>query len=337
MSDNDIIYTLNRILSVISELIPIILLIIGTFGHLCNLIIFSKKAQRSNPTSLYFLSTTISNLISLYIGMFTRLLQDALNINLINTNISFCKIRSFFLYVSLGLSNWFILLATIDRYLISSNDNNRRQLSTLKNAYRSIAFLTISFSLCFCHIFILYDIQSSSCYPQYGSYRIFNDVQILIQVSLLPPILMTLFGILTIRNIRAVQRRIANTMNTRMRQRDIQLSKMLLLQVIIIVVCSFPFAISQLTTTMTLTSFKTPLRLAVENFISQIGRYLSYFNCSISFYLYTLAGSQFRLEIRRVINRVSMFMCQRRILERTQIGIDPRPFAISARRQQQND
>jgi hypothetical protein len=80
---------------------------------------------------------------------------------------------------------------------------------------------------------------------------------------------------------------------------------MLLLQVIITVGCSLPLAVSQLNATVTLASIKSPLRLAIENFASQIGRHLAFLNSSISFYLYTLVGSQFRLALRQCINRFS--------------------------------
>jgi hypothetical protein len=145
---------------------------------------------------------------------------------------------------------------------------------------------------------------------------------------------MSVFVVLIIRNIRRSHKRIANTVvphhHARIRKRDLQLSKMLLLQVSITIICSLPLAISQLLTTMTLTWTKTLLRLTAENFFSQIGRHLAFFNCSISFYLYTLAGSQFRLEIRQIINRLTVFICHKRLLEKRRIGINNDPVGPNA-------
>ena len=121
------------------------------------------------------------------------------------------------------------------------------------------------------------------------------------------------FGILTIRNIRSTQQRI----NARIRQRDIQSRKILFLQVIITIACSLPLGLSQLITTITSIWEKDSSHLTIENLI---GHHLVYANCSISFYLYTISGSQFRLEIRQTLNRFSMFLCNRRVLERRQIG-----------------
>jgi len=340
MNNTQIITTLNHISLQINQIVPLFIIITGTFGHICNIIIFSKRSQRRNPISVYFLSSTIVCLIALYIGVLVRYLQDIYSLDPVNNNLVMCRIRSFTVYIALSLSNWYILLGTIDRYLISCDDNRRRQLSTIKNAYRSIVFITIVSILCYCHILILYNIQTflnvydrlqNFCYPQRGNYRIFSDIQILLQFSLLPPLLMSVFVVLIIKNIHASHRRIANTVvaqhHARIKRRDLQLSKMLLVQVMITIICSLPLAVSQLLTTLTLTTTKTVLRLTIENFFALVARQLAFFNCSISFYVYTLAGSQFRLEMRDIGNRITFLICRKRLLERRQIHVqdDQRP------------
>ena len=108
----------------------------------------------------------------------------------------------------------------------------------------------------------------------------------------------------------------------RMKRRDLQLSKMLALQVIITIICALPLALSQLTTTMTLTWTKTALNSAIENFFAQLGRNLAFLNCSISFYLYTLSGTQFRLECRQMFNRFAMILFRKRCLDQRRIGVN---------------
>lgn len=340
MNNTQIITTLNHISLQINQIVPLFIIIMGTFGHICNIIIFSKRSQRRNPISVYFLSSTVVCLIVIYMGVLVRYLQDIYSLDPVNNNLVMCRIRSFTVYIALSLSNWYILLGTIDRYLISCDDNRRRQLSTIKNAYRSIVFITIVFILCYCHTLILYNIQTflnvydrlqNFCYPQRGNYRIFSDIQILLQFSLLPPLLMSVFVVLIIKNIHASHRRIANTVvaqhHARIKRRDLQLSKMLLVQVMITIICSLPLAVSQLLTTLTLTTTKTVLRLTIENFFALVARQLAFFNCSISFYVYTLAGSQFRLEIRDIGNRITFLICRKRLLEKRQIHVqdDQRP------------
>lgn len=335
MAESTVINVLNQISLRSNQILPGILLVAGTFGQICNLLIFSRRSQRSNPVSIYFLSGTIANLVALYFGMLFRYLQDLFSITIVNDNTAVCRIRSFLLYLSLSLSNWFILLATIDRYLISSRENNRRQLSSIKNALRMIIATTILGILSYVHILILYIIQTipisptriqNFCYPLHGPYRLFNDIQILVQFSLLPPLLMCLFVIFIIRNIRHSHARLANVViaehQARLKKRDLQLSKMLVLQVIITILCALPLALSQLTTTATSGWTKSAMSLAIENFFTQLGRNLAFFNCSISFYLYTLSGTQFRVECRQMFNELAMFLCQKRCFKQRRVGVE---------------
>ena len=335
MDEAAIIAVLNQIMLSLNQILPAILLVGGTIGQIFNIIIFSKRSQRSNPVSIYFLSSTIANIFVLYFGVLLRYLQDLFNINIVNDITAVCRIRSFIMYLSLSLSNWYILLATIDRYLISSRDNNRRQLSSVKNALRIIFITTIICILSYVHILILYTIQTTPitptrsqnfCYPQRGPYRIFSDAQLLIQFSCLPPLFMCIFIIFIIRNIRRSHARLANVVvaehQERMKKRDLQLSKMLVLQVIITILCALPLALSQLTTTATMNTTKTALRLTIENLFSQLGRHLAFFNCSISFYLYTLSGTQFRLECRQILNRCTLFFCRKGYFEQRRVGVD---------------
>lgn len=345
MNESEIIATLNLITLRINESVPLILIIAGTFGHICNIMIFSKRSQRRNTISVYFLSSTIVCLIVLYFGVLIRYLQDVYNINTVNTSNTLCRVRSFLFYAPLSLSNWYILLGTIDRYLISCANHHRRQLSSIRNAYRSIGLITIICLLSYIHIVILYNIQTFAntnnqlqnfCYPQRGPYRVFSDTQLLVQYSLLPPLLMIVFVIFIIKNIHASHRRIANIVDAhhhaRIKKRDLQLSKMLLVQVLITIICSLPLAVSQLLQTLTLTTSKSLLRMTIESFFALIARQLAFLNCSISFYLYTLSGSQFRLEIREIGNKITMFICHKRLLEKRQIGIQDAAPALNDQR-----
>ena len=103
----------------------------------------------------------------------------------------------------------------------------------------------------YCHIIVLYDIEDLLCYEKYGLYRVFNDVQLFIQSSLLLLVFISVSELLTISNICRVQKHIINMTNLQMRQRDVGLSMMLWLQMIISVLRLLPFVMSKLETIMT--------------------------------------------------------------------------------------
>ncbi|CAF3806316.1 unnamed protein product [Rotaria sp. Silwood1] len=148
---------------------------------------------------------------------------------------------------------------------------------TYGSALLSLA-LTILCALCLC---------AGTCVKallQHDFYRILSEIHILVQFSLLSPILMSLLIILIIRNIHHARKRIVNRIVIHQyactKKCDLQLNKILLLQAI------------------------------------TIERHLSFLNRSISFYVYTLVGSQFRLEIRQFINKLSTCTCHRRRLKK---------------------
>jgi hypothetical protein len=58
--------------------------------------------------------------------------------NLINTISGLCKFTMLIILMERTLALWFIVVATIDRYLVSSANINRRQLTHLKQLSRCI-------------------------------------------------------------------------------------------------------------------------------------------------------------------------------------------------------
>src|ERR1700722_10846746 len=77
----------------------IILLVFGTFGNTLNIYIFTRPKLRLIPCSWYFLASTCSSFIALYMGCFTRVLtsfgyypKTELEI------IIYCKMRTYLTY-----------------------------------------------------------------------------------------------------------------------------------------------------------------------------------------------------------------------------------------------
>jgi hypothetical protein len=140
------------------------------------------------------------------------------------------------------------------------------------------------------------------CYGQKGIYRTFKSIWYMILYSICPSLLMFLFGILTLIHLRQ-QRQIApriSKMNRNVRRTDIQLLRMLVGQVLVIIIATFPFTIYQLYTSLTLNLSKNTLRIALENLLGEIAGVLTYFAHSSSFYLYTLTGTVFRKELLKI-------------------------------------
>jgi hypothetical protein len=192
------------------------------------------------------------------------------------------------------LSSWYIILAGIDRYCISSRNVHYRRLSNLKYSRYLVVLTTLIGAAIYSHVLVLFTIEQLKtgpyCYAQTGRYRIFYDFFNFATFSFTPPIVMIIIGLGTVHNIHQICAQIgpttANNSNVhRLRKRDRQLIGMLLVQCICTVILTLPIAVQKLYATFTQNAIKDAYRLAIESFIVQITRVLVYINCSTSFYM----------------------------------------------------
>lgn len=268
---------------------PMPVFIFGLIGNIFNLFIFTRRSLLINPCTIYLLSSTCTNILVLFFGLVIRSLMDGFGIDIIGNSVVLCRFRYFILHPSFVLSSWFLVLASIDRFCISSRNIRLRNLSTIKNAR-----ICVIVSSCFClllysHVCVLFDIELRSsgpyCYAQVGTYRVVYDFLFFATFSFVPPILMMLIGLTTIRNILVARNRTNTINNSQLNKKDRQLILMLLVQLISTITCTLPHAIQKLYSTFTLNYSKGEFQLAVESLITHLTRQLLYINASISFYL----------------------------------------------------
>jgi hypothetical protein len=118
---------------------------------------------------------------------------------------------------------------------------------------------------------------------------------------------MLIFGLATIENIHQAQlitpviitskRRIS--INNR--KTDNSLTRMLVLQVILLTIFNIPQAIQKLYITNTFYQSKSPLDKAIENFLFNIAVLATYIPHCLPFYLYTFTGSVFRKTLFKLL------------------------------------
>jgi hypothetical protein len=116
---------------------------------------------------------------------------------------------------------------------------------------------------------------------------------------------MCVFGILIICNVRGIHNRVAPQINDarteRMRSNDRQLFKMLLFQLLITTLLITPYATINVYNAIFSTILKqtrSPVGTAIYNLTFTISRLLSYTNAIVGFYIYTLSGPRFRVEVK---------------------------------------
>jgi len=187
---------------------PIILLVIGIIGCLCNFITFTAPQLRKNSCAFYFLISAIFELLSITFGLISRFAADHLGSTLINTDAIYCKLRAYLVSALPLVATYLVLLSSIDRCMSSSVHARLRSFSQMKMAYRAtIVAIAVGFISC-AHILVSYDLRPR-CGTIPGAYAMFDSMFVVFWLGIIPHVLMLVFGFLTFMNIRRTKRRIA--------------------------------------------------------------------------------------------------------------------------------
>jgi hypothetical protein len=290
--------------------------ITGTIGLVLNVLVFNRPALRRNPCSLYFLASTYANMFVVFIILPMRVISTIFNVDLAYLNIGLCKLEYYLFLTMRSLAIWFIVLACVDRYIHTlGNELQRRRLSSSKMATRSIVFVTILLFLAYIHVPINYLVitqtdrlnqVTSACIGPQGIYRTFANLWHAVLYSVCPAFVMFIFGLLTLINIRRRRRQIApRVVDTRpmTRRSDNELLRMLTVQVLIIMLSTFPYPVYQAYASTTVNIVKSQLRIAEDRMGSQIVAGTAYVAHASGFYLFTLTGTIFRKELIKILKQ----------------------------------
>lgn len=307
--NNQTIATLQYIITILNQTIPIPLLIFGTIGNILNILVLTRKSLQKNSCAFYFLASSFSNLACLWFGLFSRLLSGY-HMDPTTWNTIICKFRFYITYMALYLSSFFLLYASIDRWASSSSNAGIRLFSKIEVARRVVLFTVMFAMLFYSEVFYCYSTVENlfplNCYCPNYTCRIFNDLQFLLFYSLIPSILMLYFGYQTIQNVKRSHQQIHPSINQirSMKKKDQQMMMMLLIQVIFFFVCITPSAISKAYTSLTIHINKDSLQTTRDNFFFQTSVLILYIHCSSAFYIYTLSGRKFRRELKRLLRTI---------------------------------
>ncbi|CAF1010602.1 unnamed protein product [Rotaria sp. Silwood1] len=306
-SDAQFIAYINNVSTKFNRYFSIFIFLFGTTGNILNILVLSQRSFRSNPCAIFFLVSSIANLIAILTGLTSRTLSGWAA-DLTNTDRCLCKLRAFVLNVARPVAFWLILLAAIDRWLLSSANVRYRQMSTLKNAKRSIIIVFILSIIIFCNILYCYEPNLINaplkCYGATVLCRLVTDLTFTFVSIFIPVFLMLIFGLMTINNIRQSRSHIepGNTstattiVSNRAKRRqhlnknDYRLLMMLLLQILLLIIFGLPLGIQKLYATITMYRPSTNIQVAIDNFIYSLVLLLNFLANGMPFYIYTLVG-----------------------------------------------
>ena len=300
MTDNYIL-TLNNVIKKMTLYIPYVTISLGTIGGLCNLFTFTAKQLRQNACAFYFLCSAIFDLLALLFCAVMRLMVDHYEYLLPNQSLAFCKLRVYLTAVFPAISTSCVMLASIDRCLLTSTSTRFRNWSKIRIAYRLVAILSMFWFITCIHMLIFYDFYPVSattygCSSRPGTYSIFISIFFVVWITLLPYTIMFIFCINTYLHIRSSRHRVQTfqPQNLTRRKIDRNLMIMMFIQVILSIILLSMRTVVLAYQYITRDVPKNTERRVIESFISQLGIILYYINYAKSFYLYTLTSPYFR-------------------------------------------
>ena len=299
-----------------------ILILMGTAGCLINLIIFIRRNLRQNPCLIYFIAFNIFNLCYIYLSLVGLTLEIVYHINPSATSVIICRLRIYFSILLNWFNPFFLILASIDRIMITSHNVHTRQKSTRRLAYLSTIVGTMLWAIFHSHALIFSNIVEvgpnvTICYHQLGIYLTFMGYySITKEISAL--ILLIICALWTVKNVRSVRRvRVAPDVHPnhlveqdgrpKNRSKDRQLIWMLLMDIVIYALFSFTMAIFLVYQEITQHQMKSVVRTRIEVFV----RNVCFLSIAVPFcsscYTNLIASATFRKEVKKLLSRIRPF------------------------------
>ncbi|CAF1182333.1 unnamed protein product [Adineta steineri] len=278
--------------------------ILGGIGNIFVIIIFSQ--QHRNACFLYLVTAAIFNTI--YLG-FNRILQYVPFYYLDETARAFflCKLRFYAPTVLGQVAKTMIVFACIDRYMITSNRATFRALSTTQRAKYLIVFSIIFWLLISSHIAVGTTIINAQC-GTFGVYATIYSIFTIIVIGSTPPIVMSICGYLTYRNMRHIRVRIqpavnnTNEGNVNIRQRDRDLLTIVMYEIFIYILTAsiYPILFIETIITNNTISSKSAQHLQIESFLLFMAYLLLSVNSAAACYIYLVLSKSFRRDFKQL-------------------------------------
>jgi hypothetical protein len=273
-----------------------LMFIFGTIGNLINIVAFARLRQFNKlSSSIFLLSYFISSQIDLIVGLLPQLIYRIDGIDPLTNIVILCKIRWYIGPLSGTVALHCICLASIKQYLFTSRRIRCHQWITRRRAVLASFFVLMIWAGLLSPAMIFYTnfINSANITvcniinPIFAEYYAYISIVI---YSLIPIFVLSIFSLLTWKNIRSNLIRRQNL--------EQSLTRILLAQIVCVLLTTVPNAINQFYFFYTRTIPKSSLRLAQESVVSSVFTLLGFSTHSCSFYTYMFTSKAFRENIR---------------------------------------
>ena len=300
----------NFILYLYLYIVPVVY-ILGNLGNFLTIFILAKKTWRKNVCVFYFTVCLVSNTCYINTTLLASFFTFGLHTNLHNSNIVICKLYFYASFLFTSLLPTTLILASIDRLLISSQNVDTRLYSSKRLAHFLISLNTFFWIFYLVHTLIKVNIQElypsyfacyydrSSFYIQFVSYSSLTFSCLFCAIM----IILCVLAFKNVRRIRAVPRQQRQQIRT-MTKKDFQLLRCLFVHDIVFILFGSLITLFQVYQRVTTEQAQTSLGKAIEDFIYNVFVFLNHIPSCASFYIFIVVSKAFRNEVKRLIYKL---------------------------------
>ena len=285
------------------------ILIFGVIGNIFTILTLETTKQfYSNPFCVYTVVSIINSIFILITQLGLFILDTFLGYSPRATITWVCKLYAYINYFPVYVTITLLALASIDRWLSTCRNAQLRKYSSKRNAKVSIIFVILFFAIILIphpiYTEIFYDPtrKTTRCNRPTRFYKIYTNHILAFNVHFIPLIVMIVFGYLTHCNLSmGYQTRRLRTLTIKERI-NIQMSRTLIIQVILFVICIVPNWIVNIVYP-TFTSHiidRSATRIAIEVFLSNFTMIIYDINFASAFYIFTFISPAFRRNFKQL-------------------------------------
>ena len=298
----------NNITARLHQYLGIPLYVIGNLSNIICVMIFIRKTWRKNVCVFYFLTCLFFDCMNVNVSLLGSIVILGFNIDLTRSNVALCKIYNYLSLLLSTLSATILILASIDRLLISSQNIDTRLYSSRRLAYLLISVSTTLWSIFFIHILIQFDIQRIGFFASiclfdvmaiYADFIAYSMLIIDVVAFFLMIVLLTL-SFKNVRRIRSIprrQRQIGRTMH----KKDFQLLRCLFAKDILYIVFNTFLCFYLIYKSIRKSQTQTIGQQQLDVFAFNLGYLIHQIPFCVSLYTYSLISRAFRQDFKRLV------------------------------------
>ena len=96
---------------------PPVLIVFGTVGNILSILVLTRKSIRKSTTALFLTFLTLSDLAVLYTGLLRQWIFHTFDFDIRHLSEVVCKVHTWLVYSSLDLSAWILIAVTLERII----------------------------------------------------------------------------------------------------------------------------------------------------------------------------------------------------------------------------